>query len=112
MPREVQEFVVIVPTSEPGPPPTGAAIQAALESSFPGYKFQIIGSSDLQPAYVADGAGALFEYDHMTVMPVMNSRAAPGDDRDVMVMNEPPAGDLVEAIAKRLEVLEAGNFAN
>lgn len=112
MQPETNEFIVIIPTDQPGPPPTGEAIRAALEGSFPGYIFRIVGSSDLQPAFIAEGGAERFRYEHMVVMPVMNSRTLEGDPTGVMIMNAPPPSDLVEAIALRLETLEAGNFAN
>ncbi|HEV2518011.1 MAG TPA: hypothetical protein VGV07_22360 [Devosia sp.] len=108
--EEAREFIIIVPTDEPGPPPMHDAILADLERNFPGCKFTVVASADLRPTYVAEAADQ-FVYDQMTVIPVMSRRSAdspPG----VMLMNAPPAPELVEAIAKRLEAIETGKLAH
>lgn len=105
---ETREFLIIVPTDEPGPPAIGPVVLADLEANFPGYKFTVVGSANLKPTYVAEGYDR-FVYDRMFAMPVMSNRAS-GDGG--MLMNAPPPAELLEAIAKRLEIIESGKTAN
>ena len=107
---ETREFIIIVPTDEPGLPAIGDVVRADLEANFPGYTFTVVGSADLKPTYVAEGAER-FVYDQMTVIPVMSNKASdtvPG----AMLMNAPPPAELLDAIIKRLDLIESGKLAN
>lgn len=109
MQPEVKEFLVIVPTEDPGPPPAGAAIQADLEIAFPGFKFSVVGSADMRPTDAT--SETTFIVDEAMVLPVM-SHSSSDPVRGAMIMNTAPPADLVEAIAKRLKAHEAGKLTN
>lgn len=113
MPHSVQEFLIIVPTIEAGPPQSAEAMEAGLREGFPGYSFRVVRSADLRPTYAARDAELedALRYDFVTVLPVLNSRSAPVGPDGAMALAEPPI-DLVEEIYARLQTLEGGPRLN
>lgn len=94
-----QGFVVIVPTTEPAPPPNAEALAAALEASFPGYTFKVIGSGQLRMEVDDDEAAAEFGLDSVSVMPLMK----------MGTLTSPPVEpdfELIEQISQHVQMLQ------